>query len=127
MFGSYRKQDRREITLARGVDISAKRDPPRNSCPLKSSVLPNLSYHAVYLDSAGAGGFLIFPQVKQQFTETLLARTTGTANRALARDINQLGNAFPASATGGGVLAVGQELFSLGAGLSAVLVSLIVV
>lgn len=79
------------------------------------------------LDSAGAGSLLIFSEVDQQFAETLLSGAAGTARGALARYINQLSNALPAGTTGGGVLPAGEELFCLGAGVGAVLISLVVV
>ena len=82
---------------------------------------------ANHLDSAGAGGLLVFSEVDQQFTEALLSGAAGTARGALARYINQLSNALPAGASGGGVLPVGEELFGLGAGVGAVLIGLIVV
>lgn len=79
------------------------------------------------LDPGGTRGFLILPQIDQQFTEPLLAGTTGTAGGALARHIDQLGDALPTGATGRGVLAAGQELFGFGLGLRTVLVCLVVV
>lgn len=82
---------------------------------------------ANHLDSAGARSLLVFSEVDQQFTETLLSGAAGTARGALARYINQLSNALPAGASGGGVLPVGEELFGLGAGVGAVLIGLIVV
>lgn len=82
---------------------------------------------ANHLDSAGTGSLLVFSEVDQQFAETLLSGAAGTARGALARYIHQLSNALPAGATGGGVLPVGEELFSFGAGVGAVLISLVVV
>lgn len=55
---------------------------------------------ANHLDSAGTGSLLVFPEVDQQFAETLLSGAAGTARGALARYINQLSNALPAGATG---------------------------
>lgn len=74
------------------------------------------------LDPASTRSFLVLPQVDQHLAEALLARAAATTDSALARDINQLRNALPAGATGGGVLAAGQELFGFGLGLGAVLV-----
>jgi hypothetical protein len=82
---------------------------------------------ANHLYSAGAGSLLVFSEVDQQFTETLLAGAAGTARGALARYINQLSNALPASATRRCILPVREELFGLGAGVGAVLIGLVVV
>lgn len=70
---------------------------------------------------------LVLPQVKQNFTETFLARSTSTTPRTFAGNINQLRNTLPAGASRGGILPVGKELLSVGAGLGAKLVSLVVV
>lgn len=79
------------------------------------------------LNSSGTGSTLILPEADQQFTESLLARTTATARGALARHIHQLGDALPAGTTGRCILTVGQELLGLGAGLRAGLIGLVIV
>jgi hypothetical protein len=57
----------------------------------------------------------------------MLARAAVAASGALARNVDQLGNALPRGTTSRGVLAAGQELFSLGAGLGLLLVDLVIV
>lgn len=82
---------------------------------------------AEVLDTAGARGLLILPEAEQKLTETFLARAAGTASGALARNVDQLGDALPRGATSGGILTAGQELFGLGTGLGLLLVDLVVV
>lgn len=70
---------------------------------------------------------LILLQIHQHLAESLLARAARAAAAALARDVNQLGDALPAGAAGGGIFPVGEELLGVGAGLRAQLVGLVVV
>lgn len=84
-------------------------------------------FGADVLDTAGARGLLILPETEQNLTETLLARAAGTAGGALARNVNQLGDALPRGTTSGGILAAGKELFGLGTGLVLLFVDLVVV
>jgi hypothetical protein len=94
---------------------------------LANSRCTTISKKRDILNSSGTGSTLIFPEADQQFTESLLARTTATTRGALARHIHQLGDALPAGTTGRGILAVGHELLGLGAGLRSGLVGLVVV
>lgn len=70
---------------------------------------------------------MILLQIHQHLAESLLARAARAAAGALARDVNQLGDALPAGAAGGGIFPVGEELLGIGAGLRAQLVGLVVV
>jgi hypothetical protein len=79
------------------------------------------------LNSTNTRCTLVLSQVKQQFTETLLARTTSTTPGAFAGNINQLRNTVPAGASRGRILPVGEELLSIGVSLAAELVGLVVV
>jgi hypothetical protein len=103
-----------------------------NSRPVNSACV-NLELHSsipckvTHLDTGRSRGLLVLPQVDQQLTEALLSRAAGTACGALARNIDQLGNALPASATSRGIFPVRKELLSFGASLRAVLVCLVVV
>lgn len=86
-----------------------------------------LSKRSRDLDPTDTGSLLVFLQIQQQLTETLLARSAGTALGSLAGDVDQFRNTFPAGAAGRGVLPVGKELFGLGLCLCAELVGLVVV
>jgi hypothetical protein len=60
---------------------------------------------------------LILPEVRQHLTETLLAGSTSTALWSLSTNVNQLGDALPASATRDRILSVCQKLLRLFASL----------
>lgn len=79
------------------------------------------------LNSTDARRTLVLSQIKQQFTESLLARAASTTPSALAGNIDQLGNALPAGAACGGVLTVGEKLFGISVGLGTELVGLVVI
>lgn len=79
------------------------------------------------LDTTGTRSLFILPETEQNLTETLLARAACTASGALARNVDQLGDALPRGTTSRGILTAGQELFGLGAGLGFLLVDLVVV
>ena len=69
------------------------------------------------LVSRSTRGLLVLPQAGEQFAEALLPGAAGAALLALAADVDELGNAFPAGAARGGVVAAGEELLLLLAGL----------
>jgi hypothetical protein len=75
----------------------------------------------------GTWGLLVLSQTRQQLAETLLAGARSTALCALPADIHDLGNALPAGAPRGRVLAGGQELLGILAGRGDLLLLLVVV
>lgn len=70
---------------------------------------------------------LVLAQAHQQLAEALLAGPSGAALGALARDVDDLGDALPAGAARGHVVAAIQKGLGLLLGLADQLVSLVVV
>lgn len=66
-------------------------------------------------------------QIEQQFTEALLTGSARAALGSFPRDIDELGNAFPAGTARSGVVPVGEELLGFGASLGTALVCLVAV
>lgn len=79
------------------------------------------------LNTTDTWSILVLPEIDQQLTEALLARSARSAPRTFAGNIDQLRNAFPASTTGGCVLAVSKELLRICPGLTTEFVGLVVI
>lgn len=85
------------------------------------------AFKSYFLVALRARRLLVLAQAHEQLAETLLAGARSTALGALARHINNLGNALPAGAARGDVVAVVEEGLGLLLGGADQLVSLVVV
>ena len=103
--------------------VMHKPSPKWSSCIV--SFRPTLT--STNLVPGGPRRLVILLQTKQQFPEARLLATRRSTLGALAAQVNQLGNALPASSASSCVVAVGKELLSLFPCLGNLLVLLVVV